>query len=47
MININIKKISDNQADGMLICKEKTTGEIIKIDSGYSLNHDCAFTIPK
>ena len=31
MININIKKISDNQADGMLICKEKTTGEIIKI----------------
>ena len=23
------------------------TGEIIKIDSGYSLNHDCAFTTPK
>ena len=23
------------------------TGEIIKIDSGYSLNHDCAFTNPK
>jgi NAD(P)-dependent dehydrogenase (short-subunit alcohol dehydrogenase family) len=23
------------------------TGEIIKIDSGYSLNHDCSFTNPK
>ena len=23
------------------------TGEIIKIDSGYSLNHDCSFTKPK
>ena len=23
------------------------TGEIIKIDGGYSLNHDCAFTNPK
>lgn len=23
------------------------TGEIIKVDSGYSLNHDCSFTKPK
>ena len=41
----------DEVVDVMLFlgCEDAgfVTGEIIKIDSGYSLNHDCAFTNPK
>ena len=41
----------DEVVDVMLFlgCEDAgfVTGEIIKIDSGYSLNHDCSFTNPK